>query len=63
MTDGCQSIKEVADYFRVHTNTIRNWITTGTLEALRIRGTIRIPHEAIVKLEAKSKIKTRTVRI
>lgn len=40
---------EVADYFSVTERTIRSWIKTGKIEAIKIVGTVRIPREAILK--------------
>lgn len=40
---------EVAAYFSVTERTIRSWIKTGKIEAIKIVGTVRIPREAILK--------------
>ena len=58
------SIREVADMFGVHERTIRNWIDSGILYAIKITGgrrggVIRIPHSAIEKLERESEIRKR----
>lgn len=42
------SITTVAKIFEVTPATIRNWITSGSLKAVKIQGRWRIPHSAIV---------------
>lgn len=38
------TVKEFADIYAVHTNTVRNWINDGTIEVIRPGGRIiRIP--------------------
>ena len=41
------TIKEVADKFSVHPNTVRKWIKNKTLEIIRKGNVIRISDEAI----------------
>lgn len=43
---------EVAAYYSVTIRTVRNWISLGKLDAVRIAGrTLRIPREAVLSLE------------
>ena len=44
------TVHEAAEVLRVHDATIRRLIAEGGLEHLRVRGTIRIPVEAIEAL-------------
>lgn len=44
------SISEVADMFGVHPNTVRNWISSGKVKDIRIKGTIRITESEIRKV-------------
>ena len=39
--------KQVADLFQVTTETVRNWIKAGQLEAITINGFFRVSQEAI----------------
>lgn len=40
--DELRTVEEGAAYWRVHPQTIRNWIRNGTLPAVRIGGVLRI---------------------
>lgn len=46
-----KTIKQTADIFGVHWQTVRNWIKDGKLSAVKIKGTIRIPDEEILRLK------------
>ena len=50
-------IDEVAEYFDVHSSTIRLWIEHGHLTAEKLHGTIRITRESILKFRLKSRIR------
>ena len=44
---------EVAEYYSVSVKTVRGWIATGKLEAIKIAGgVLRIPRTAINKIES-----------
>lgn len=45
-----KTVKQTAEIFGVHRNTIRNWIKYGTLKAYKVHRTIRIPQSEIDKL-------------
>ena len=45
-------INDIAALFSVSRGTVFNWITHGKLDAVKIVGTIRVPHEAILKFIA-----------
>lgn len=47
-----KSIQEVATIFNVHYQTIRNWINDGTIKAVKIGNTVRIPDEEIERIKA-----------
>lgn len=46
-----KSIYEAAKIFGVHWQTIRNWITSGKIKAVKISGTIRISDEEIERVK------------
>ncbi len=44
---------EVAAYYSVNVRTVRGWVATGKLEAIKIAGgVLRIPRTAINKIES-----------
>lgn len=43
------TIEEVADYFKVHRNTIYRWVKEGHLEAMKFGRTLRFTQAAISK--------------
>ena len=45
------TIKEAAEIINVHENTIRNWIESGTLQAIHIGDIWRIPKESLPKVK------------
>lgn len=46
---------EVAEYYSVKEKTVRGWINTGKLEAVKVAGKLwRIPRSAIEKIEIPS---------
>jgi excisionase family DNA binding protein len=47
MASGLLTVREAAAALRVSEATIRRLIADGGLEVLRVRGSIRIPHEAL----------------
>lgn len=44
------STAKVARMFGITTETVRDWISVGKLEGVRINGMWRIPHAAVVEL-------------
>ena len=46
-----KNMREVAEIFGVHWQTIRNWIKSGKIRAVKIEGTVRIPEEEIERLK------------
>ena len=46
-----KTIKETADIFGVHWQTVRNWIRDGQIKAIKIERTVRIPDEEIERLK------------
>lgn len=46
-----KTIKETAKIFGVHWQTIRNWIKSGQMEAVKIGRTIRIQDEEIERVK------------
>ena len=44
------SISEVAGMFGVHPNTVRNWVSSGKVKEIRIKGTIRITESELSKV-------------
>ena len=46
-----KTIKETADIFGVHWQTVRNWIRDGQIKAIKIERTVRIPDEEIGRLK------------
>jgi excisionase family DNA binding protein len=45
------TVKELADYLRIHTNTIYRWIRAGKIEAIQVGTNYRITQEAVDKLK------------
>lgn len=45
------SIKETADIFGVHWQTVRNWINSGKLKAMKVGRVIRISEDEIERLK------------
>lgn len=43
---------EVAEYFSVHRQTAYRWIADGTVDAIKVKGVLRISRDTILKLEA-----------
>ncbi len=53
------TVKEVADYFGTHPETVRRWIRTGRLQAVKATArTIRIPSDAIESLTETLKLES-----
>ncbi len=48
--DEAYKVKEVAEKFRVHRNTVLVWIKTGKIKAFRISHSWRIPQEEIERI-------------
>jgi len=48
-------LDEVANFFGVHKNTIRNWIHAGNLHTEKINRPVKIPQTALESLLKKSK--------
>lgn len=46
------TIQETADIFEVHYQTIRKWINSGHIKALKIDQVVRIPQAEIDRLKA-----------
>lgn len=46
-----KTIYEAADIFHVHWQTVRNWIKRGTIKAVKIDGSVRIPDEEIERVK------------
>lgn len=46
-----KSIRETAEIFGVHWQTIRNWIDSGKIKAMKIGHTVRISDEEIERLK------------
>lgn len=46
-----KTIYEVAEIFGVHWQTVRNWIRTGKIKAVKVERTIRITNEEIERLK------------
>lgn len=46
-----KTIYEVAEIFGVHWQTVRNWIRTGKIKAVKIERTIRITNEEVERLK------------
>jgi len=46
-----KTIKETAKYFNVSEMTIRRWIESGRLKAVKIVGSVRISEEEIERLK------------
>lgn len=42
------TIDEVAAWLRVHPETVRRWLRTGELQALKIGGTYRVPRSVVL---------------
>jgi len=45
------TVKELATYLRIHTNTIYRWIKSGKLEAIHVGSDYRITQDAVDKLK------------
>lgn len=43
-------IPETAKYFGVSERTVRRWIESGTLQAVKVGGIVRVPEESALKL-------------
>lgn len=43
------TIKELAEYWGVHPNTVRRWISEGLLSANKLGGTYRITKEQAIE--------------
>lgn len=46
-----KTIRETANIFGVHWQTVRNWISEGKIKAVKINRTVRIPEEEIERLK------------
>lgn len=46
-----KTVKEVADIFGVHWQTVRNWIKSGKIKAIQVERAIRIPDEEVERLK------------
>lgn len=46
-----KTIHEAADLFGVHWQTVRNWIKSGEIKAIKIGRSVRIPDEEIERLK------------
>lgn len=46
-----KTIRETADIFGVHWQTVRNWINDGKINVVKINRTVRIPEEEIERLK------------
>lgn len=46
-----KTIRETADIFGVHWQTVRNWINDGKIKVVKINRTVRIPEEEIERLK------------
>ena len=44
------TIKEVAEHLKVSTQTVRNWIKKGDLEAAKLKHAVRISEENLKKI-------------
>jgi excisionase family DNA binding protein len=50
-------VREVAEYFDVHVNTIKYWIRLGRLDAVKLsKQVVRIPRESVLKIRYRKKI-------
>jgi excisionase family DNA binding protein len=47
-------VDELADYWRVSEKTIRRWIKGGSLNAIKLNGSIRVPKEAVIRFERRT---------
>ncbi len=47
MVDELLTLKEAARYLKVHERTVRRWVTSGQLSAVRIGRTVRIRRDAL----------------
>lgn len=45
-----KTTQEVAEFFNVTSQTVRNWVKSGKIEYIKIGRGIRIPEEAIEKI-------------
>jgi len=45
------STKQVAEIFNVTEKTVRNWIKNGTVNAIKIHGTVRITVQEVDRLK------------
>jgi len=45
------TVKELAEYLRIHRNTIYRWIKAGKIEAIKVGSDYRISKEAVDKLK------------
>lgn len=48
------SIRQVADRYGVHRNTIGNWLRSGALKSVKLGTTVRISEKALAAFEAGS---------
>ncbi len=46
------SIRQVADRYGVHRNTVGNWLRSGALASVKLGTTVRISEEALAYFEA-----------
>ena len=46
-----KTVKEAAEIFGVHWQTIRNWIKEGKIQAVKINRTVRISDEEIERVK------------
>ena len=40
--------QEAANFLRVHRSTIYRWVDLGTIEGIRVRGSLRIPRSELI---------------
>jgi excisionase family DNA binding protein len=56
MSQKVYSVTELAEKLRVHKNTVRHWIRTGHLNALKLHGVYKITSGELMRfLEAENK--------
>jgi len=53
--DKLWTVKEVAEYLKVTTTTVNNWIQDGKLKAYKVGGALRIKEVDLIEFTSKEK--------